>query len=197
MPVCTQSDLMNLPPLTGDISPLYIRKMDMADEADIRAWLDVHNDAFERNCEPDVYRRCMVEHPDLIVRSTYFLMHGDDAVGATSIGVFRRNPEVGVGHYLQLQKRYHGRGLGKYLFLFRCHKIKEFGVAACENITDISRKKALFIHFDCGFQPKLRSDHWNSPDRVSPLVRAFGNYQLAKLYREWKKRQRFGARGVS
>ncbi len=39
----------NLPPMKMDISPLTVEEMDMRDEAQIKSWLEIHNDAYERN----------------------------------------------------------------------------------------------------------------------------------------------------
>ena len=169
--VCTQADLNNLPPFNKDIAPLHLKEMDMEDESEIREWLKIHNDAFGRAWGFKEYQAFMLNHPYLIVTHTYFMMDESTPMGAGSVGVFKKNKEIGVGHYLGIRKNFQGRGLGKYMVLYRYHKLHEHGIRICESETTLRHKKSLLIHFDCGSRPKFRPDYWNTPDGASALLR--------------------------
>ena len=81
----------NLPPMAMDISPLTVEEMDMRDEAQIKSWLEIHNDAYERNWKRVNYEKKMLNHPLMRVFKTYFVMDGTKPVAAASIGVWRKN----------------------------------------------------------------------------------------------------------
>ena len=185
--VYTQGDLDHLPDLKQDIAPLYVAEMNREDESEIGLWLDVHNDAFSRKWGPDEYRAEVLNHPDLQILHTYLVMNDDEVVGTASVGVFRRQKNIGVGHYIQLRRSAQSHGLGKYLLLYRYHKLKQLGIRTCESQTTLVREKALLLHFSCGFRPKTRPDSWNSTGVNSPLARMRANLQLERLYRTWQR----------
>lgn len=186
-PVCSQGDLARLPPLDRDIAPLSVREMRMHDPADIAAWLEVHNDAFASAWGVADYEREILRHPTVAVWHTYLIMDGDRAIGAASAGVYRRNPEVGVGHFVGLRRAVHGRGLGRHLVLYRYHRLREAGIGLCESETTLRNHESLGIHFDCGFRPKLRLDAWNSPDPGDALQRWITRLRLRRFYRRWSR----------
>ena len=118
---------------------------------------------------------------------TYFLMDDHKYIGVVSEAVFRGNKQVGVTHYLGLDKDYLGIGLGKYLILYTLHKLREHNLTSCEGESILQHKKSLFIHFDFGFLPKMSRDYWNTPDRAPALMRAITNLKFKQAYREWQR----------
>ena len=186
-PVCTQGDLSRLPPLTHDLSPLYVREMLMHDPADIAAWLEIHNDAFGTAWGVADYEREILRHPTVKVWHTYLLMEGALAIGSACAGVFQRNAEVGVGHFLGLRRSARGRGLGRYLAVYRYHRLREAGIQICESETTLRNRESLGIHFACGFRPKTRWDVWNSPDPADALQQWITRQRLGRLYRRWSR----------
>lgn len=185
--VCSQGDLARLPALDRDITPLYVREMRMHDPADIAAWLEVHNDAFDSAWGAPDYEREILHHPTVAVRHTYLIMDGARAIGAASAGVYRRNPEVGVGHFVGLRRTAHGRGLGRHIVLYRYHRLREAGIRLCESETTLRNHESLGIHFACGFRPKPRLDAWNSPDPGDALQRWITQVRLRRFYRRWSR----------
>jgi len=185
--VCTQGDLARLPPLDRDIAPLHVREMRMHDEAEIAAWLEVHNDAFGSAWGAEDYEREILHHPTVAVWHTYLILDGPRAIGAASAGVYRRNPEVGVGHFVGLRRAAHGRGLGRHLVLYRYHRLREAGIRLCESETTLRNHESLGIHFACGFRPKPRLDAWNSPDPGDALQRGITRWRLRRFYRRWSR----------
>ena len=183
--VCVRHDLAALPPLT-DISPLYIREMDMRDESEIRMWLEIHNEAFHRAWGLQEYEASMLRHPCFLIMHTYFMMDGHRPIGTGSVGVYRRNKEVGVCHYLQFRTCARERGLGQHMALYRLHRLKQLGVRTCEIVTTLKHKKALFIHFDLGAQPKLELDHWNDL-KGKGFLRALAHMRLERMYGKWNR----------
>lgn len=77
--------------------------------------------------------------------------------------------------------------MGKYLVLYRIHRLKELGLRKCESVTTLRHRKSLFIQFDCGAKPKLRLDYWNDLGQAPPLARRIAHYRLEGLYREWMR----------
>ncbi len=183
----------NLPPMAMDISPLTVEEMDMRDEAQIKSWLEIHNDAFEHNWKRVKYEREILNHPLISVLKTYFVMDGTKPVAVSSIGVWRKNTKIGVGHYLAVRKEYQNRRLGKYLFLYRAHKMKDMGVKIIDKQTNMSHPKSLLINFDVGCVIKDRPDPWNTPDFFLSIIRPIVNYRLRKLYLQWKAVRNNGA----
>lgn len=183
--VVTRSDLTGLPAVSLP-SGYEIRPMDIHDDGDIAAWLAIHNDAYGRSWKEGDYRRAILDHPALAVSQTFFVVADDGPVGAASIGVFRRNTRIGAGHYLGVMRRAQGLGLGRQLVAHRYAVLRDRGFTACESQTHIGRTGSLIIHFDCGFRPKLRRDHWNSPERSRPL-QMITNQRLRSLYRCWRR----------
>jgi GNAT superfamily N-acetyltransferase len=176
----------NLPPMTMDISPLTVEEMDMGDEAQIKYWLEIHNDAFERNWKREKYETKFLNHPLIKILKVYFVMDGTKPIAATSTGVWRKNTQIGVGQYAAVRKEYQNRGIGKYLFLYRAHKQKDMGVEIIDNQTNLSHSKAIMVYFDTGYVIKDRPDPWNTPDFFPSIIRRIVNYRLRKLYLHWK-----------
>ena len=188
--VCTRTeDLGTLPELPAT-PRCEVREMDMTDPDDVAVWLAVHNDAFGHTWDVDQFERAILRHPYFDVWTTYFALDGDKAIGAASIGVFRGNPEVGVGHYLGVSRKAQGMGVGRTLVVHRYHALRRAGIVQCESHTHIGRVGSLRIHFDCGFSPKLRFDDWNTPSTASAPVRALTNLRLTGLHRRWLRERR-------
>jgi len=185
-----KSNLNGLPPLP-DISPLFVKEMSLDNELHIREWLNIMNQAFPGHWQKQNYVDSITNHKFYDVLHTYFLMDGEKYVGVVSEAVFRRNPEVGVTHYLGLDTNYSGRGLGKYLILYVLHKMKSrVDINSCEGETTLNYRISLFIHFDFGFCPKMKADYWNTPNTASILMKALANYKLNFLYKKrLQKRQ--------
>lgn len=183
--VVTRSDLTRLPAVRPPAG-FEIRPMDMHDLADIGAWLAIHNDTYGRSWTEDDYQWAILDHPILDVSDTFFVVGDDGPVGAASVGVFRRNERVGAGHYLGVMRRAQGLGLGRQLVAHRYTVLRDRGFTACESQTHIGRTPSLIIHFECGFQPKLHRDHWNSREG-SPALRTISNRRLRSLYRCWRR----------
>jgi GNAT superfamily N-acetyltransferase len=185
--VCTRTeDLATLPELRPTPGH-HFREMDMADPAEVATWLAVHNDAFGHVWGVEQFRGAILEHPHFEVWQTFFVMDGATALGAASIGVFRRNRDVGVGHYLGVSPKAQGLGLGRELVLYRYRALRDSGIAQCESHTHIGRARSLWIHFECGFVPKLRFDDWNTPNTATAPVRALTNARLKALHRRWRR----------
>lgn len=184
--VCVSSDLDKIPDLE-DISPSYIRAADMFNDKEIGAWLNVNNDAFGRAWGPAEYTENVIRHPDLQVTDTFMLLKDGKAVGIVSIGIYRRNNNIGFEHYIACKKSERNKGLGKHLVLYGYHKLKEKGIRRCETQTVLERKASLLIHFSYGFQPKIRLDNWNTRDTSSRLQRIIISWKLSSVYRAWKK----------
>ncbi len=169
-----------------DISPLTVEEMDMRDEAQIKSWLEIHNDAYERNWKRMKYEKKILNHNLIRVLKTYFVMDGTKPVAAASTGVWRKNTKIGLWHYVAVRKEYQNRGLGKYLFLYTAHKLKDMGVEIIDSQTNLSHPKAMLIHFDLGYVIKNRPDPWNTPDFFPSIIRRIVDYRLRKLYMQWK-----------
>ncbi len=169
-----------------DISPLTVEEMDMRDEAQIKSWLEIHNDAFEHNWKRVKYEKQMLNHPLMRVFKTYFVMDGTKPVAAASIGVWRKNAKIGLWHYVAVRREYQNRGLGKYLYFYRAHKHKDMGVEIIDTQTNLSHPKSILIQFDVGFVIKDGPDPWNTPDFFLSIIRPIVNYRLRKLYMQWK-----------
>jgi GNAT superfamily N-acetyltransferase len=181
--------LCNLPPL-WDISPLYVEEMSTGDDTQIEAWLSIINRAFSRNWGRQHFLTSIVSHPVYDVAHTYFLMDDQHYVGVVSEAAFKANRGVGVTHYLGLDTAHLGRGLGKYLILYTLHKMKQHNLVSCEGESTLEHRKSLSIHFDLGFHPKTKPDHWNTPSGSATWMRAIANARLRGMYSQSRARRR-------
>lgn len=185
--VCTRTeDLATLPALP-ETPGCGFREMDMGAGIDVATWLAVHNDAYDHDWDAEQFERAILRHPYFDVWKTFFALEGETAVGAASIGVFRGNPSVGVGHYLGVTKRAQRLGVGRSLVVYRYHALRDAGIVQCESQTHIGRVGSLRIHFECGFVPKLHFDPWNTPNTAALPVRLLTNARLKGQYQRWRR----------
>lgn len=193
-PVWLQGDLGDLPPLQGDIHPLFIREMDPSDSADLDAWVEVQSEAFGWQYGRADAERLLLGHPLLEVRHTYLLVDSSQPIGAVSGAVFRDQPEIASGHMAALRRRYHGRGLGRHLALYRYHVLRSEGLRACETESRLRHDRSIINHFTFGFRPKTRLDPWNGPDPAGPGLRKLANGALRLRYAYARRISRVGTR---
>lgn len=182
--VCTAGDVSGLPqpePPAG----VTIEQIDHDDAADVSRWLAVHAAAYGPGWSAQDFRERVVDHPWFAIRRTYLAVDEVGPVGTASIGVFRRAPQVGIGHYLGVDPRARGRGVGAALLRHRYASLRHDGVTACESHTHLGRIDALRSHFACGFVPKVRLDHWNPPHPSPWWLQAAANRRLVGLHRRW------------
>jgi hypothetical protein len=180
--------------LQGDVSKApkpnlpdgyWVEQMDMDDRGEVDRWLHVHNHAFGRDWGEGDFREMVVEHPHYDIQCTFLLYDREGALGTVSIGVFRRNAQMGVGHYIAIHPRAQASGLGKQLAFHRCGALGELGVTHAEAETQIARVASVRMWFSCGYEGKRQPEAWNTPDECSPLERAIADRRLARLHRKW------------
>lgn len=192
--VALRGRLEDLPPRRG-FAPLRVREMDTAREADVCAWLEVYRQAFGTLWDISDFERDMLNHPTLELRHTFLVEDGCRVLAAASVGVFRRNPRVGVGHMIGVAESGRGRGLGKALALHRYHTLREEGFELAESETTLRHQRSLLMHFGCGFRPKRQLEAWNTPDPIGGIDRLLVDLRLARLYRLYA-RGRAAGRGA-
>ncbi len=183
--VCVRGGLVGLP----EIPPpdrVTVREMDPDDPADVERWLSVENAAFDRSWTAENHRLAMVENPVVAVIRTYLAERDGLAVGIASIGTFRGNPEVGVGHYLGVHPSAQRCGLAAALCSHRYRALAGEGIEVAEAQTHVHRIGSLRSHFGLGFVPKLRVDPWNSMTPVDGPLRDEANRRLADAYAAWQ-----------
>jgi GNAT superfamily N-acetyltransferase len=126
----------------------------------------------------------MLENPVVEVDRTYLVERDGEVVGTASIGRYRRNPEVGLGHYLAVHPSAQRKGLALALCSHRYRALAET-LEVAEAQTHLHRVGSLRAHFAIGFVPKDRIDPWNSlVPRWGP-ERWWANRRLARLHAEW------------
>ncbi len=162
--------------------------MDPSAASDLGQWMEIQSDAYGgTDWGPAEFRRFVLDHPHVEVRHTWFAMDADQAVGVASAGVFRRNPEVGVGHMLAVRSAWRGRGVGMHLALHRYHALAAEGIRVFESETTPHHPASIRLHFACGFRPKTRLDPWNSADETNAVRRFIARRALERLYRRWRR----------
>jgi len=182
--VCTAGDPTRLP--EASLPAGYsLRTLDALDLKDARAWLAVHNEAFERTWGLADYRRAILDHPHYDVQGILFVEHEGRPVAAAAYCVYRRNRNVGCGHYGAVVTAHRRRGLGRAMSVLRYRKLRELGVTRVESETTVGRSSSLLVQFGLGLRPKLRLDDWNTPDTAARLARRIANVRLEHLYRRF------------
>jgi GNAT superfamily N-acetyltransferase len=183
-----QCDLSKpLPPLPV-ITPFYIKEMDVKNEFQINEWLSIMNQAFKTNSSRTDFEKIILTHPYYEVAHTYFLMDGDECIGAVSEAHYRSNKKIGVTHMLGINQEYRGKNLGKYMILYVLHQLKEHGYSYCEGESRLRHKKSLHIHFDFGFYPKKKADYWNTKDNASFINQAMSKLFFMLEYKKWRRK---------
>lgn len=182
--VCTAGDPRRLPEarLPAGYS---LRTLDARNLKDARAWLAVHNEAFERSWGLDDYRRAILDHPHYDVHGIFLVEHGGESVAIAAYGLYRRNRNVGCGHYGAVVTAHRRRGLGRALSVLRYRTLGELGITRVEAETTVGRNPSLLVQFGLGMEPKLRLDDWNTPDTAARLARRIANVRLEHLYRRF------------
>jgi len=183
-----RTDFKDLPPLR-DISPLNVKEMSKDNESQVNEWLNIINQSFSRSWGEKDYVNSIINHEIYDVHHTYFLMDYEKHIGVVSEAVFKKNKQVGVTHYLGIDKNYIGYGLGKYLILYTLHKMKVHNLKSCEGESTLEHRKSLFIHFDFGFRPKTRLDYWNTPNHAPALMQTMINHKFSSVCKEWERRR--------
>lgn len=181
--VCLRGRLADVPelPLPDGVE---VRELDPADQSDVRTWLRVHNAAFDRTWDEENHRLAMVENPVVVVDRTYLAERDGQVVATASIGRFRRNEEVGLGHYLAVHPDARGIGLATGLCSLRYRALAAL-VDVAEAQTHLHRVGSLRAHFACGFRPKVGPDPWNSLDPVDGPVREEADRRLVAVHEAW------------
>jgi GNAT superfamily N-acetyltransferase len=182
--VCVRGRLADVPevPLPPGLS---LRDMDPDDEGDVDRWLTVHNAAFDRRWERENHRLAMVDNPVVVVDRTYFAERDGVVVGTASVGRFRGNLEVGVGHYLAVHPSARGLGLATALCSARYTALAQ-DVDVAEAQTHAHRVGSLRSHFRCGFEPKVGPDPWNSLEPSHGPLREEADRRLLEAYAAWR-----------
>ncbi len=181
--MCVRAELAAVPdvPMPPGFS---VREMDPADPAEVDRWLAIHNIAFEQHWTEANHRIAMVENPVVIVDRTFLAERDGEVVGTASIGRFRANPDVGVGHYLTVSPTVQRQGLGLALCSHRYRLLAET-VGVAEAQTHLHRVGSLRAHFACGFAPKVGLDPWNSARPTRGVRRWWADRGLARLHADW------------
>lgn len=182
--VCVRGRLAEVPDLPLPAG-FRLREMDPDDEADVERWLVVHNAAFDRSWTAENHRLAMVENPVVVVDRTYLAERDGIVVGTASIGRFRGNLEVGVGHYLAVHPSARGVGLATALCSARYTALAAT-VEVAEAQTHAHRVGSLRAHFRCGFVPKPGIDPWNSMTPTSGPLREEADRRLAEAHASWQ-----------
>ncbi len=186
----------NLLPLRN-ISPLYIVEMQPNQPSHVESWLNIVNQAFSREWIQKQFDEAILNHPYYDVTHTYLLMDEQKCIGVVSEAVFAQNKQIGVTHYLGLDQKYLGKGLGKYLILYTLHQMHRHGLSRCEGESTLRHSESLLIHFSLGFSPKPKPDYWNTPNRVSPLTKLVTNAKYQQFYDQWVNRKKANERKVA
>ena len=184
--VSTQGYADTLPQIQNNPEYTFI-PMDLENSEDTQTWLNVFNDAFERNWDEVHFEKYVLNHPVINVSDTLFLRNlQGEVMGVTSFGVFRHNPSIGVGHYIAIRKKFQGQQLGYYISMKRYHVLAQLGLKTFESETTIDRKRSIFMHFKLGFQSKRSLDHWNTRNLATRIFQPLINKKLDNYYSEWQ-----------
>lgn len=175
----------NLTTLDVREPPTGLSMMDMDDPREIDEWLDVHNDAYGHGWRVQDFENAILQHPHIDVCATFFVRREGTAVGAASVGTYRRRPALGVGHYLGVRGSAQGSGVAGALAHHRYRWLASQGVTAAETQTHVARVGSLRLHFSLGFVPKYRLDSWNNPENVTRPERLVASARLWNLHRRW------------
>lgn len=183
--VCVRGRLAEVPEIALP-DGFRVRTMDPEDPAEVERWLAVHNAAFDRTWTPENHHLGMAVNPVVVVDQTFLAERAGQVVGTASIGRFRGNLEVGVGHYLAVHPAARRSGLATALCSVRYRALAEQGIEVGETQTHVHRVGSLKAHFRCGFAPKGRVDPWNSLTPTSGPLREAADQRLAEAYAEWQ-----------
>jgi mycothiol synthase len=182
--VCLRGRLADVPavPVPEGVT---IREMDPLDPVDVAGWLRVVNGAFERAWEPENHRLAMLDNPVLVVEHAFLAERGGEVVGTASVGRYRGNLDVGIGHYLAVHPSAQRSGLAQALCSHRYRELARSGLEVAEAQTHAHRTGSLRAHFRCGFLPKLQVDPWNSAEPAEGPLREEANRRLQAAYDAW------------
>lgn len=161
-----------------------IRLIDLDNLEDRKEWLAVRNNAFENNWDLETSRRYIENHPDYIIENTWGLYVDENMIGTTSIGHYRRNPDIATARQIGVIQEYKGEGWGEYLNKFKLQKLSEkYEILNVETI--MSREPVIYLHFKSGLRPKYNIDYWNSDPNMPRPIQWRANQKLQQMYKKY------------
>lgn len=175
----------------SSISPLRVRPMNTRDRGEIAAWVDLVNDAYREDPPYDLHtaRRHIANHLFLDIASIYLVTDADAYVATISIGTYKLNPRVGGQARIAVRRRYQGQGLGQFVICYGCEQLRNMGLALCENIVAVKRRRSIMLHLYCGFDPQYRRAYQQDvPQKRFFAVKALAAWTLIKYHRRHKAR---------
>jgi GNAT superfamily N-acetyltransferase len=183
--VCVRGRLTDVPEMALP-DGFTIRDLDGDDPAEVARWLVVVNAAFGRTWIQENHRLAMVDNPVVEVDRTFLVERDGEPVGTASIGRYRRNPEVGIGHYLSVHPSAQRHGLAVALCSHRYRAMAQTDLVVGEAQTHLHRIGSLRAHFRCGFEPKTTIDPWNSLTPPSGPLREEADRRLEEAFAAWR-----------
>jgi len=166
--------LHSLPELS-DRNDVTVNSVNMYDTNVINRWVDIHNDAFNRSWGRKEYQDNIINHDYYDIFEMFELRYHGEIAGMCAIGKYKKNDHIGVGHYIGIKKDFQSLGLGKYLSLYRYHKLRDdYGLEIAEIETKLRHHTSIMLYLKFGFEPKLDADPWNTPRsaRGNPVEKA-------------------------
>ena len=141
--------------------------------------------SFERDIDEKTFKNSITEHKYYDVLHTYFMVDNNLPVAIVSTARFKKNNQIGITHYLGINIKYYGKGLGKYMILYALHKLREEGYKIVEGESLLKYKKSLGIHFDFGFKPKEKIEYWNTPSNVNLISKIITRKKFNRLFKDY------------
>lgn len=184
-----QADLSFLPPLKIK-PPYYTRKMDMEDDNDMRLWIETVNDAYSEFGEKEISfkdgQNYLSNHLFMNVWDVYFMMNGDEQIGAITIGTYKENKRIGCVSRIAIKSKYKGKGLGKQIIAFAYHHLYENGIKFGQSIIGLKRTASIITHMKCGFYPQFFKKYYvyDNQQRFF-FIRLITLIRLLKLYTKY------------
>ena len=182
--------LFNLPSLK--LIPGYtVRELQIYDHEDQQNWIRIVNAAYpDANEDINTFRKHLFNHPFLNITNIFFILKENQPVGTTSIGLFKKNPQIGGDARIAILPSERSKGLGFFLINFGFHYLQDNGIDFGESIITLKREQSISLHFKCGFIPQYNRKryHFDIQKRMWP-TRLIAKLKVKKLYSNYRKHQ--------
>ena len=135
---------------------IEIRELNYHSVSDISLWCSIINNSYEdMSFTNERAISFLTNHPYITENHTFVFCESDGkAIATVSIGLYRKNRNIGGDFKLGVVKDCQGKGYGNLCVLYAFSKLKSMGIQFGESAIRIKRIKSLYLHFSLGFRPQ-------------------------------------------
>jgi GNAT superfamily N-acetyltransferase len=129
---------------------------------DDQAWLRIEKEAEKKPLIKDeLFDKEFGDKRELLPDRLFFICDGNSKEIGTTTAWFYNNPDgklYGLVHWVAIVPSEQGKGLGNFLMMTVCNRLKELGYEKALLNTSTARIPAINLYLKFGFVPEIKND---------------------------------------